>query len=142
MLKVGMYVRCPIDREYPENPRLFATGKVLELDEFNECAHIIFCDPFGYKKYFDQIPEDVNNAPLSMLDHCHLFKGSIVKMGHKTATIIEYKANKDDFVVYYLQINETKEFIKADESKITASFFSGSANPEHQLKNYEFQNPC
>lgn len=137
-----MYVRCPIDREYPENPRLFATGKVLELDEFNECAHIIFCDPFGYKKYFDQIPEDVNNAPLSMLDHCHLFKGSIVKIGHKTATIIEYKANKDDFDDYYLQINETKEFIKTDESKITASFFSGSANPEHQLKNYEFQNPC
>ena len=137
-----MYVRCPIDREYPSDPRLFATGRVLEIDEFNECAHIRFCDPFGYKKYFDQIPEDVNNVPLSTLDHCHLFKGSIVKIGQEAATIIEYKANKDDFYAYYLQINKSKEFIKIDESKIVASFFSGSADPEHQLKNYEFQNPC
>lgn len=137
-----MYVRCPIDREDPSNPRLFATGRVLEIDEFNECAHVRFCDPFGYKKYFDRIPEDVDNAPLSTLDHCHLFKGSIVKIGQKAATIIEYKENKDDFDDYYLQINDNKEFIKINESKIVASFFSGSANPEHQLKNYEFQNPC
>ena len=38
--------------------------------------------------------------------------------------------------------NDTKEYLHVDETKIIASFFSGSANPEHQLENYEFQNPC
>ena len=52
MIKAGMFVRCPIDREYPQNPRVFATGKVMSVNDFNETAHIIFADPFGYKKYF------------------------------------------------------------------------------------------
>ena len=142
MLKEGMYVRCPIDREYPDNPRLFATGKVVSVDEFNECAHIKFYDPFGYKKYFEYIPDDVEEAPLEMLDHCHLFKGAVVKYGRREATIIEYKTQKDELAEYYLQTNDTKEFIHVDETQITASFFAGSANPEQQLQNYEFQNPC
>lgn len=142
MFKEGMYVRCPIDREYPENPRTFATGKIISIDTFNECAHIKFYDPFGYKNYFEYIPDDVEEAPLSMLDRCHLFKDSFVKYGRRKAQIIEYKVQKDDFVEYYLQTDDTKEFLKVDETQIVASFFSGSANPEHQLEKYEFQNPC
>ena len=142
MLKEGMYARCPIDREYPDDPRLFATGKVVSIDEFNECAHIRFYDPFGYKNFFEYIPDDVEDVPLKMLDHCHLFKGAIVKYGRREATIIEYKTKKDELTEYYLQTNDTKEFIYVDETQITASFVSGSANPVHQLQNYEFQNPC
>lgn len=83
MLKVGMYVRCPIDREYPDNPRLFATGKILGIDEFNECVHIKFYDPYEYKAYFEYVPDEVQEAPLKMLDRCHLFKGAVVKYGHE-----------------------------------------------------------
>ena len=28
MIKKGFYVRCPIDWEYPRDPRVFALGKV------------------------------------------------------------------------------------------------------------------
>ena len=142
MLKVGMYVRCPIDREYPDNPRLFATGKILGIDEFNECVHIKFYDPYEYKAYFEYVPDEVQEAPLKMLDRCHLFKGAVVKYGHRDAVIVEYKATKNDFTMYYLQTSDTKEFICVDESRIMASFFSGNASPEVQLRNYEFQNPC
>ena len=45
-----MFVRCPIDREHPHDPRIFATGKVLSINEFNETAHIKFSDPFDQKK--------------------------------------------------------------------------------------------
>lgn len=142
MIKEGMFVRCPIDREHPKNPRIFATGKVISVNSFNESAHIKFTDLFGYKKYFEYIPEEVEEAPLEALDHCHLFKGSVVKYGRRTATIVEYKGKEDEIFEYYIQDNESKEYRCVEEGDIIASFFSGSANPTLQLKRYEFQNPC
>ena len=142
LIKEWMFVRCPIDKEHPSNPRIFATGQVVSLNNFNETAHIKFADPFDHKKYFENVPDEVKEAPLSMLEHCHLFKGSLVKRGKRVGRIIEYKGKKEDYIEYYIQDAASKEFSCVDESSITASFFSGSANPVLQLKKYEFQNPC
>lgn len=142
MIKQGMFVRCPIDRQHPSNPRLFATGKVVSINEFNETAHIVFQDPFNHIEYFDYIPPEVEEAPLSLLDHCHLFKGSLVKIGHRKAKIIEYKKCDDDRIDYYIQDCDTKEYSCVKEEDLIASFVSGAANPVHQLSKYEFQNPC
>lgn len=137
-----MFVRCPIDREHPHNPRVFATGKVISINLFNETAHIEFSDPFDQKKYFEYIPDEVQEAPLEALDHCHLFKNSVVKYGRKTAIVVEYKGKEDELYDYYLQDSTTKEYCLVNEKELMASFISGSANPTHQLKKYEFQNPC
>ncbi len=142
MIKEGMFVRCPIDREHPHNPRVFATGKVISINLFNETAHIEFSDPFDQKKYFEYIPDEVQEAPLEALDHCHLFKNSVVKYGRKTAIVVEYKGKEDELYDYYLQDSTTKEYCLVNEKELMASFISGSANPTHQLKKYEFQNPC
>lgn len=142
MIKKGVFVRCPIDREHPQNPRIFATGKVVSVNEFNETAHITFADPFGYKKFFEYIPEEVKEAPLAALDHCHLFKGSKVKYELRSATIVEYKVREDEGFDYYIQDDDSKEYLCVNEEKLKASFFSGAANPVHQLAKYEFQNPC
>lgn len=142
MIREGMFVRCPIDKEHPQNPRVFATGKVISINNFNESTHIKFTDPFGYKKFFDFIPEEVEEAPLEAIEHCHLFKGSMVKYGSRTATVVEYKIREDDIFEYYIQDNDNKEYLCVEEESLAASFFSGSANPTHQLKKYEFQNPC
>lgn len=142
MIKKGVFVRCPIDREYPQDPRIFATGKVVSVNEFNETAHITFADPFGYKKFFEYIPEEVKEAPLAVLDHCNLFKGSKVRYECRSAVIVEYKVREDRCFDYYIQDDDSKEYICVNEEKLTASFFSGAANPVHQLAKYEFQNPC
>ncbi len=142
MIKNGVFVRCPIDREHPRDPRIFATGKVVSINEFNETAHVIFADPFGYRKYFEYIPGEVNEAPLKVLDHCHLFKGSQVRYENHTGIVVEYKVRDDEGFDYYIQDNDSKEYMCVNEEKITASFFSGAADPIHQLVKYEFQNPC
>lgn len=142
MIKKGVFVRCPIDREYPQDPRIFATGKVVSVNEFNETAHIMFADPFGYKKFFEYIPEEVKEAPLEALDHCHLFKGSKVRYERRSAVIVEYKVRDDKCFDYYIQDDDSKEYLYVNEEKLTASFFSGAVNPVHQLAKYEFQNPC
>lgn len=142
MLQKGAFVRCPIDLEHPREPRIFATGKVVSVNDFNESAHILFEDPFGYKKYFEFIPKEVPEAPLSILNHCHLFKGSKVKVGNASAEIVEYKVRDDGGYDYYILDDTTKKYRCIGEEKITASFFSGAVNPDRQLAKYEFQNPC
>lgn len=58
MIKQGLFVRCPIDLEHPSEPRIFTRqAKLLDVNDFNESAHIVFEDPFGYRKYFDFIPK-------------------------------------------------------------------------------------
>ena len=142
MIKEGVFVRCPTDREHPREPRIFATGKVVSVNEFNETAHILFADPFGYRKFFEYIPEEIKEAPLAALDHCHLFKGSQVKCECRLAVVVEYKVRDDEGFEYYIRDSESKEYLCVNEEKLTASFFSGAANPVHQLAKYEFQNPC
>ena len=142
MLREGMFVRCPIDFEDPHNPRTFATGKVTSVNDFNESAHVVFEDPFGYKKYFEYVPGEVEEAPLAMLDHCHLFKGSKVKVGRRIATIIDYKGKVDDLFEYYILDDESKEYSCVGENELVAPFVSGGADPINQLIKYEFQNPC
>ncbi len=142
MIKKGVFVRCPIDYEYPQDPRIFATGKVVSVNEFNETAHISFSDPFGYRKFFEYIPDEVKEAPISALDHCHLFKGAQVIYGRSPAVVVEYKTREDEGFDYYIQDSDSKEYLCVNEEKLTVSFFSGAADPVHQLAKYEFQNPC
>ena len=127
MIKKGVFVRCPIDREHPRDPRIFATGKVVSVNEFNETAHITFADPFGYRKFFDFVPEEVKEAPLAALEHCHLFKGSQVRYERRAAVIVEYKTKDDDSYDYYIQDNDSKEYLCVNEEKLTASFFFGGS---------------
>ena len=111
MIKKGVFVRCPIDREHSRDPRIFATGKVVNVNEFNETAHVAFADPFGYRKFFEYVPEEVNEAPLAALEHCHLFKGSQVKYERRAAVIVEYKVREDEGLDYYIQDMVSKEFM-------------------------------
>ena len=142
MIKKGFYVRCPIDWEYPRDPRVFALGKVCDVNEFNETAHIKFLDPFGYRQYFDFVPNEIPEAPLEVLDHCRIFIGSIVQINNRNAEIIEYKGSPTEEFDYYVQYTDTKEISCVKESALKAEFLSGKANPTHQLKRFEFHNPC
>ena len=76
MIKEGMFVRCPIDREYPYDPRIFVTGKVLSINEFNETAYIKFSDPFDQKKYFEYIIIDtgagINSHVFDIVEQANL----------------------------------------------------------------------
>lgn len=142
MIKKGFFVRCPIDREYPRDPRVFATGKVVSVNTFNETAHVTFEDPFGYREYFGVVPSELKEVPLALLDHCHLFQGAQVKYECRTGVVVDYKIREDEGYDYYIQDNDSKEYVCVNEEKITASFFSGAADPVQQLAKYEFQNPC
>ena len=73
MLKTGMYVRCSIDVEDPNEPRDFISGKIIEINEFAEKATVKFYDLLGLKNYY-KVPETLD-FPLSKLGHCRISNG-------------------------------------------------------------------
>lgn len=44
MLKIGMYVRCSIDVENPNEPRDFISGRIVEINDFSEVAKVEFVE--------------------------------------------------------------------------------------------------
>lgn len=139
MLKSGMYVRCSIDIEDPNEPRDFISGKIVEINEFAETAKVMFFDLLGLKKYY-QVPETLE-FPLSKLHHCRISNGSPAEYSGNRYYVIQYSKDKNDDFIYYYLASDTGAVVKACEKDIKVTFNSGEISPLSQLKQFEFQNP-
>lgn len=137
MLKTGMYVRCSIDTEYPNEPRDFISGKILEINEFAETAKVIFYDLLGLKKYY-QVPRTLE-FPLTKLCHCKIINGSLAEYYGELYRVIQFIKDKD-FYYYYLATDDGA-VVKACEKDIDVTFNAGEISPLTQIKHFEFQNP-
>ena len=101
MLKTGMYVRCSIDTEDPNEPRDFISGKILEINEFAETAKVMFYDILGLRKYY-QVSQTLE-FPLSKLCHCKINNGSLAKYNDELYRVLQFiKDKNEDFIYYYL----------------------------------------
>ena len=142
LLTLGMYVRCPADREYPFDPRTFVCGQVVALDNQSMTAKVKMYDPFHYCAFFEDLPSGIVEYPIDSVHHCSLFIGSDVVLQGKTCKVLIWRTLKTGQYAYYLQDNKTKQIIRAAEKDIIASLTNGHIDPTEQLKAYEFQNPC
>lgn len=139
MLYEGMYVRCPIDNEYPDLPRDFIMGKILEINEIAETAIVKFEDPFYFKSYYEFIPDELEYT-FENLKHCTAYKGAYVYYGLKKCRVVSY-SKKDDWFYYYIQQDDTGEIKYVREDEIEIPFACLNVSPVYQLAEYEFQNP-
>ena len=55
LLERGMYIRCPI-AEF-DDPRNFIIGRIIQVNDFTENVTVAFLDPFGFRNYYENIPE-------------------------------------------------------------------------------------
>lgn len=141
ILKEKMYVRCPIiETNHLYDPRDFLIGQVVNIDEMAEQVKVKYRDPFGYRNFYDDVPEE-QVYPISMVTHCEFMKGTKVLYKGKVCHVIKSMKTDTDFFAYYLQNVETKTVIKVKEDLLEADFNEGWISPKEQLKNYEFQNP-
>lgn len=139
MLKTGMYVRCSIDVEDPDEPRDFISGRISEINDFSETAKVIFFDLIGINKYY-QLP-GVVEFPMSMLQHCRIGKGTVTEFNGSKYHVIQHCTDKNDEFFYYYLASDTGEVVKACEKDIKVTYNSGEISPLSQLKRFEFQNP-
>lgn len=141
MLKEGMYVRCPFDREYPKYPRVFVCGRIESIDTFKNTVKAKVLDPFGTMDYFEDLKAGTFEFAIGSVTRCDLFTNSIVVFEGEHYKVLGHKLEDDEFYTYYLQNVENKEYVKANEKQVVAAFNNGHVNPVNQLRRYEFQNP-
>lgn len=136
-----MYVRCPIiEFNHIMDPRDFIIGQIVDIDEFSEKITVKFKDPFGYKAFYDHIPE-IQAFPTSMVTRCEFSKNTKVKCKGKACRVLKVIKFKEGLYEYYVQSDDGKEIFRIKESQIDAGFNEGWISPKEQLKKYEFQNP-
>ena len=93
MLEKGMYVRCPMDQL--ENSRSFVCGQLKEINQFTETAKVEFKDPFGFKSYYENIPQEMEYA-FGNIKRCTVHRNSVVEYCHKRYTVVSHE-KKDDW---------------------------------------------
>lgn len=141
MLKEGMYVRCPCDRESNEHPRVFICGRIRSIDTFKNTVKVEIYDPFGTMDFFENLTSGVIEFPITSVTRCSLFENSIVVFDGRKFKVLGHSIDDTKFYVYYLQDIEIKNNLKLCEKNIVAAFNNGYVNPIVQLRKYEFQNP-
>ena len=52
MLNTKMYIRCPVDKESVNEPRIFVCGQIIKVDQFKRTVSVKIHDPFGYLIFF------------------------------------------------------------------------------------------
>lgn len=137
-LERGMYVRCPV-ADF-EDPRDFITGKIIGTDDFTEIVSVAFLDPFGFRNYYENIPEKVE-LPCEYVKRCTLLRESYVMYRSGRYTILS-TLKEDEWYYYYLKEEFTDRVIKVREDVVDAPFNGGRISPAEQLKSYEFQSPA
>ena len=137
-LERGMYVRCPV-ADF-EDPRNFITGKIIETDDFTENVSVAFLDPFGFRNYYENIPEKAE-LPYEYVKRCTLHRESYVMYRGGRYTILS-TLKEDEWYYYYLKEEFTDKVIKVREDAVDAPFNGGRISPAEQLRSYEFQNPA
>ena len=138
MLEKGMYVRCPMDQL--EDSRSFVCGQLIEINQFTETAKVEFKDPFGFKSYYENIPQEMEYT-FDNMKRCTVHRNSVVEYCHKRYTVVSYEKKNDWY--YYTIVNEfQKKILQVREDNIAVPFSSGKVSPVEQLRSYEFQNPA
>ena len=143
-LNLGMYVRCPIDDEYPEEPRRFILGQVIDIDRFENIVTVEFHDMDGIGTVFG-VPS-TNEYSLDEVSHCEIQKNCkvIITSISKEGLILACSEEQDgNYFNYYVQVmNQGKKYIEQiSEYNLRTSFVNSNINPIEQMKNYEFNNP-
>lgn len=141
-LKVGMYVRCPIDQEFPNEPRRFALGQIDNINKtYNEVTVKFFGDQAIQTAY--EIERKKNYFAEEVI-RSEIQPNTEALIGKKSAMIIcSLPETKGDYYQYFVSMaqngEQTVELIS--EQDISAPFSAQNVSPLTQFQNYEFHNP-
>ena len=138
MLKVGMYVRCPMD-DPDDNPREFFFGRIATANELSGQCKVAFFDANGVSTYFGALPEIPRR--FQDLKRCVARSGS--KAIHNGVRGFVFAPETDDesgFTKYYFGPSRS-EVRLVPENELEISYNDGQASALEQAKNFEFANP-
>lgn len=139
-LKIGMYVRCPVDIEEADS-RQFLLGQIIKIDEIFNTVEVRFNDLYNMGIFFKEFIEK-KEFDVETIKRCKIMNNSKVLYRNKYEGVIISNYNdkdKSNYYKYYIKINE--EIVLVEEREIQAHFNRDDINVINQLASYEFHNP-
>lgn len=139
-LKIGMYVRCPVDTKDTDS-RQFLLGQIVKIDEFLNIVEVRFNDLYNMGIFFSEFIEK-REFDIETITRCKIISNSKVLYRDKYEGIILSNYNdkdKSNYYKYYVKINE--EIVLLEEKDIKVHFNRDDINVINQLARYEFHNP-
>lgn len=141
-LKVGMYVRCPIDQEFPNEPRRFALGQITKINTtYNELTVRFYGDTAVITAYEIEVTKKYFAEEVI---HSEIHPNIEVLVGKELATILSSIPEKENgFYKYFVSKTKNRQQTVelVSEQRITAPFSVQNLSPLTQFQNYEFHNP-
>ncbi|MBN9653287.1 DEAD/DEAH box helicase family protein [Halobacillus sp. GSS1] len=141
-LKTGMYIRCSIDQEFPDEPRRFAMGQITNIDPIYNEISVCF---YGEKGLLKAYEIDTNKKYFAEeVIRSEIKQNTVVQVGQEEAEIIGSLADtKDGYYQYFISTKqkEQQKVLVISEQHITAPFSAQDISPMKQFQNYEFHNP-
>ena len=89
-----MYVRCPVDIDYPSEPRDFLLGKIKSIIDYTETAVVEFFDIQGLNQYYN-MPSSIE-VSLTKLRHVKIERGCFAKYKGSVYQVVEAELNKEN----------------------------------------------
>lgn len=148
ILRIGMYVRCPIDEDlildykYDES-RDYYMGRVTNINGYK--VEVEFCDPFGLRELFPRLKdseiysfEDIRRVK-PLINTKVIYRGNqLIIRGYGNL-----KESESVFLSYYCEdtFSENSELLLLTEDLLLIPFSRADINPVYQMLNYEVQNP-
>lgn len=142
-LRIGMYVRVPMDKEHPDDARQFVLGQITDMDSFANQATVRIYDFDGIKESYG-VTEKVNIS-LERIFHCRIIRHTKCLFDRSIEGQIVCFAKEDEsgFYHYYIEVKENGDqtTLVLSEKELRVSFTRGDVNPLEQMLQYELQNP-
>ncbi|WP_149847123.1 SNF2-related protein [Paenibacillus sp. 37] len=144
-MEIGMYVRCPVEFEYPEIPRRFAIGRVLRVDGRKKEIKVGFYLPgdsnLMHKAY--GIPTEETYS-FEQINRCKILPQSPFELLNSSSGGIILSFSHTDFRgfhYYYVQLEGASEIRCMSEGELNVPVTRGDMDVISSFENYEFHNP-
>jgi ATP-dependent helicase HepA len=146
-IKLGMYVRCPIEDEYTNEPRRFALGQVIEINVFYGEVKVRFYVPEKKSDLYEiyNLPP-VEKYLIEQVKKVRILPNTdvLLKSSDKNARLISFShTDENGFHHYYIQhkVNGKNVIRLESEAEIIAFFTRGDSDVKDQILSYELHNP-
>lgn len=149
-LRIGMYVRCPVEKRGDFEDDLyqychdFYMGKVMKITATGK-VHVVFYDPAGIRRILSECVKEGEwkASELERVKPMMYTQGLIDK---RAITILDAVGSENagsEFYSYYVRINHSydKKVVRVREDELILPFNRADYNPLKQIQAYELQAP-
>lgn len=144
-MKIGMYVRCPIEFEFNDKPRRFAIGRIVHINAMQHEVKVSFHLPGDAETIHEvyRIPKQ-ETYPFNQVTRSKILQQTpLLHVKSRIRGMLLFYAHTDseEFHHYFVQLEGDSTIQQFSERDIIVPITRGDIDVLEIFRNYEFHNP-